>query len=95
MILSEERISHIAHQILDSVAWKEDWVDFSDEGKALRITKKIITSYCESHDKAIQEARERLDRQKTVVPGSPEWDILLEKYVQAELKKKGFGREPV
>ena len=90
MILSEERISHIAHTLIDSINWKNDWVDFRDEGQALRITKQVIADYCNSYDHAVMTARAKLDRQKTVVPGSHQWDILLEKYVREELRKKGF-----
>lgn len=89
MILTEDRISHISHLILDEV-WKNDWVDYRDDGQALRYTKKIITEFCAGYEKGIDAAREKLNRQKNIVSGTPQWDILFEKYIQEELRKKGF-----
>lgn len=90
MILSEERISHLAHLMLDAV-WKNDWVDFRDEGQVLRFTKQVISDYCSGTEKSIEIAREKLDRQKNVVMGTSAWDILFEKYIQEELRKRGFS----
>jgi uncharacterized protein len=90
MILSDERISHLSHIILDKV-WKDDWVDFRDDGQALRFTKQVISDYCAGYEKGIDIAREKINRQKSVVIGTPQWDILFEKYIREELRKKGFS----
>lgn len=44
MTLSEDRLSHLAHLLQDSI-WKEDLVDFSDDDAALREIKRILHRY--------------------------------------------------
>jgi hypothetical protein len=90
MILSEERIDFLANTLLNKVVWDEDWVEIKDTSQALRLIKQIIGGYCQGYDDALQVAKDKLSKQKTVVPGSTQWDILLEKYIQEELRKKGF-----
>ena len=90
MILTEDRIDYIANAMLNEVNWNQDWVDFRDTAQVIRFTKQVISDYCSQYEGALGLARQKLDKQKTVVPGSAQWDILFEKYIQEELRKKGF-----
>ncbi|HEY4708360.1 MAG TPA: DUF507 family protein [Thermodesulfobacteriota bacterium] len=90
MRLSDDRISHIAHLLSDGI-WKDDLVDFTDEGKALGEIKKAITEYLMVEDEADTVARNKIRSLSRDVPeGSREWDILYKKYFEEEASKKGF-----
>ena len=90
MRLSDDRISHIAHLLSDGI-WKDDLVDFTDEGKALSEIKKAIADYLKVEDEADTVARNKIRSLSRDVPeGSREWDILYKKYFEEEASKKGF-----
>ena len=86
MKLSEQRISHLAHLIVDGI-WKEDLVDYRDEVKALRTVQKTFTRLLSVDDEIDTRVRESLRRQKKI-PGSREWQILYDKYFREEMGKR-------
>jgi uncharacterized protein len=91
MILSEDRQSHWAHLVTDSV-WHEDMVDYSDEDLALRLAKQAIIEFVKEDEDIDRSAREKVTSLKRgVVEGSPEWDILYRKYYEEERKRRGNG----
>lgn len=90
MRLSEDRISHIAHLVLDGI-WGDDLVDFVDENLVLKETKQIIADYLRVEDEADTAARDKVRSLSKHVPeGSREWDVLYRKYFEDELDKKRF-----
>lgn len=91
MKLSEDRISHLAHIVIDGI-YNDDLVDFSDDDKALKEAKIIITKILTVDDDADTKAREMIRSQKKhhIIEGSREWDILYNKYFEEELTKRGF-----
>ncbi len=87
MRLSEDRISHISHLIFDGV-WDDDLVDFTDDKKALREIKDVISSFFAVEERAEEAARSTIRSLSRHVPeGSREWDILYKKYFEEELAK--------
>jgi len=86
MKLSEQRISHLAHRVIDTL-WKEDCVDFEDDARALMVAKAALTHIFGLDDRIDALVREKLNRQKKV-PGSREWQILYEKYFQEESERQ-------
>lgn len=88
MRISEDRISHLAHQIVDKV-WKDDLADFSDESRALACIKESITAYF-----AVEEEVDELVRRKLAsyasakIPGSREWEVLYHKFYAEEMAKR-------
>ncbi len=89
MILSEDRQSHWAHLITDSV-WNDDLIDFSDEDQALRATKKAIAEFVKEDQDIDTAARNKVASLKRgVMEGSPEWDIMYKKYYEEERGKRG------
>lgn len=88
MKLSEQRISHLAHQIIDAL-YRDDLVDFRDESDALRTTKETLQHIFSLDDRIDAQVREKLSRQKKV-PGSREWQILYEKYFKEESDKHSW-----
>lgn len=89
MILTEERQTHLAHVIADTI-WDDDMVDFTDDEVAIRMAKKAIADFVKE-DQAIDEAaRTKVSSLKrNVVEGSPEWDILYKKYYEEERNRRG------
>lgn len=89
MILSEDRQSHWAHLLTDSV-WNDDLVDFNDDDQALRATKKAIAEFVKEDQDIDTAARNKVASLKRgVMEGSPEWDIMYKKYYEEERGKRG------
>ncbi len=88
MILSEDRQSHWAHLITDSV-WNDDLVDYTDEDQALRLAKKVISDFVKDDQSIDVQARAKVASLKRGVhEGTPEWEILYKKYYEEEMKKR-------
>ncbi len=89
MILSEDRVSHIARLVVDGI-WNDDMVDYTDDDLALRAAKKGLNLFIkdiENIDKKVQAKIASLKR--GVTEGSPEWDILYGKYFEEEMQRHG------
>jgi len=86
MKLSEQRISHLAHLIVDGL-WHDDLLDYRDEVEALRTAKESLTRLLSVDDEVDSRVREQLRRQQKVV-GSREWQILYDKYFRQEMEKR-------
>ena len=43
-MISEDRISHLAHRIIDRL-WKDDLADFADEPRALQAAKDSVAAF--------------------------------------------------
>jgi len=86
MKLSEQRISHLAHLVVDGL-WRDDLLDYRDEVEALRTTKEGLTRLLSVDDEVDSRVREQLRRQQKVV-GSREWQILYDKYFRQEMDKR-------
>jgi len=84
--LSEQRISHLAHLIIDGL-WRDDLVDYRDEAEALRTAKQTLQRLLSVDDEVDSLVREKLRRQQKVV-GSREWQILYDKYFREEMEKR-------
>lgn len=88
MQISEDRISHLAHRILDKL-WKDDLVDFPDEPRALSTIKLAIESYFAVSEEVDQAVRKKLaSYSQAKVPGSREWEILYQKFTREELDRR-------
>lgn len=88
MRLSDDRISHIAHLIVDG-PWKDDLVDYTDDDIVLRETKRIINEYMKTDDMVDDIVREKLKSySRGIQEGSQEWEILYKKHYEEEMKKR-------
>lgn len=86
---SEERISHLAHLMVEGVKNREV-AAISDTMVALRETKKIITDFMNTDDQIDQIVRSKILSMKRMIPeGSQEWGVLYNKYLEEENHKKG------
>ena len=85
--LSENRISHLAHLILDGLR-KESLVSFPNEGRALSDTKQVLHEFFQGEDHIDEIVRQKImSLSRRVPPGSREWDVLYRKYFEEEMRK--------
>jgi hypothetical protein len=90
MQISEDRISHIAHRILDRL-WGDDLIDFPDEVRALNAIKTSLTDYFSIADEIDALVRKKLSSySQAKVPGSREWEVLYQKFYREEAAKKNW-----
>jgi hypothetical protein len=86
--LSESRISHLAHLIVDGLG-KGNLADFSHEGRALSETKRVLHDFFQQEDHIDEIVRQKiLSLSRHVPPGSREWDVLYRKYFEEEIRKQ-------
>jgi hypothetical protein len=86
--LSDSRISHLAHLILDGL-WKEDLVDFPNEARALAETKSTLKEFFGRDDHLDEVVRQKIQSlSRPIPPGSREWDVLYRKYLEEEMRKQ-------
>ncbi len=87
--LSEERLSHIAHLVVDGI-YNDDIADYTDDDAALRAAKKGLADFVKILADVETSARAKVASLKRgVVEGSPEWDIMYSKYFEEELQRRG------
>jgi hypothetical protein len=88
MQVSEDRISHIAHMVIDSL-WKGDLADFEDETRALHQVKESIAQFFSATEEIDQAVRKKLaSYTQAKVPGSRDWEILYRKFYEEEAAKR-------
>ncbi len=88
MHISEDRISHLAHLILERL-WRDDLADYSDEARTLEALKNSITSYFAVAEEIDETVRKKLaSYAQAKVPGSREWEILYQKFYQEEMARR-------
>jgi len=85
--LSESRISHLAHLVLDSLT-KAKMAEFPIDGRPLSETKKILQDFFHFEDQLDDAVRQKISTlSRHVPPGSREWDVLYRKYYEEESRK--------
>jgi hypothetical protein len=88
MHVSEDRISHLAHRVMDSL-WKNDLADFPDEPRALLTVKESIAAFFAQAEEIDQAVRKKLaSYSQAKVPGSRDWEILYRKFYEEEAAKR-------
>ena len=89
MRLSEDRISHISHLVLDALVQDRHVDALQPEERLLREIKRTITAELQFEDEADAAARRTIQSLARRVPeGSPEWDVLYRKYMDEEMNRR-------
>ncbi|MBI1860106.1 MAG: DUF507 family protein [Deltaproteobacteria bacterium] len=87
-MLSDERVSHILHLILNGLQ-REGLATFSDKERATREGRKAFGDHFKMLDSVAETARKRILSQKNAPPEhSSQWETLYRKYYEEELKRK-------
>jgi hypothetical protein len=88
MHVSEDRISHLAHRIVEKI-WRDDLADFPDEARALKSVKDTIGTFFHLAAEVDEAVRKKLaSYSQAKVPGSRDWEILYHKFYQEEMAKR-------
>ena len=88
MRLSDDKISHLAHLLLDGAARGGLIVEL-DRMKALNHTKSILTHYCRLDEEVDEAVRKKLATySRNILEGSREWDVMYRKHFDEEMKKR-------
>ena len=86
--LSENRISHLAHLIVEGLR-KGNLAELPHEGRALLETKRAIHEFFQQEDQIDEIVRKKImSLSRQIPPGSREWDILYRKYSEEEKRKQ-------
>lgn len=89
MILSEDRVSHLARVVVDGI-WNDDLIDYVDDDLALRAGKRGLSLFVKEVEELDQVVNAKVASLKRgVVEGSPEWDVLYAKYMEEEMQRRG------
>lgn len=86
---SDERISHLAHQVFNDL-WRGDLIDVDDEGRALSALKSALTRIVCAEEEVDTLVRDKLNKQKKIV-GSHDWQILYARYHREEMVRRGWA----
>jgi len=84
--LTAQRLSHLAHRVLDRLDG-DGLIRFDNRADALRALKDALEELVAAEEAVDARVREKLSKQKKI-PGSREWQILYEKYQQEERSKR-------
>jgi hypothetical protein len=86
--LSHEKIVHLSHLMLDALL-EDDRVDYhGDENEVRQRIVALLKAELEREDAMEESVRRKIESQKRGIPeGSPEWDLLFQKYYEEELSK--------
>jgi len=88
MNITEDRVSHLAHKVIDSL-WKNDLADFPAEPRALqRVKLSIAEFFTQSDEIDLAVQRKLASYAQAKVPGSREWEILYRKFYAEEAAKR-------
>ena len=90
MILSDDKISHLSHILLNSLREKKLIEMIMDESKIRREIKRTIVSELKIGEEIDSIIRKKLQSfSRKLVEGSPEWEILYKKFFKEEEVKRG------
>jgi hypothetical protein len=91
MRLSRDKMNKLAHVVADALATMDD-VEFIEDRNTIRMeTRKILEDLLNQESRIDAAARMKIENQRrTILEGTPEWDILYRKYYNEEVKKLGI-----
>ncbi|HTC95853.1 MAG TPA: DUF507 family protein [Terriglobales bacterium] len=91
MRLSRDKMNKLAHTVADKLA-EIDGVEFIEDRNTIRMeVRKILEELLGKEAKIDAAARQKIESQKrTIMEGTPEWEILYRKYYNEEVKKLGI-----
>lgn len=91
MRLSRDKMNKLAHVIADALADMPE-VEFIEDRNTIRVGARTILEELLNQESRIDAAaRQKIESQRrTILEGTPEWDILYRKYYNEEVKKLGI-----
>ena len=86
---SEDRISHLAHQVFNDL-WQGDLIEADDDGRALSSLKNALNGIVRAEEEVDTLVRDKLNKQKKII-GSHDWQLLYARYYREEMGKRGWA----
>jgi hypothetical protein len=87
-MLSEDKISHLSHIILEVVKKSPMVTLQDDEGRILKETKRVLASELAQEENIDQKVRAKLaSYSRGIIEGSAEWEVLYRKTFEEETRK--------
>jgi hypothetical protein len=88
MLLSDDKMSHLAHVILTCVKTSQAARFKGDDVQALREIKRVLATELAEEDTIDRVVRTRLGSYaRPLVEGTPEWDVLYRKFRDEEQRR--------
>jgi hypothetical protein len=91
--LTEDRISHLSHVVLDQLL-DQGFIFLAEarEPAARTRIKKIFTEASEREEALDDKVRKKIaSYQRNIPEGSNEWDLLYQRFYREEKSRKGSG----
>lgn len=89
MILSDDKISHLSHLVLQGLEKDPDVEKKGSSTDTLRLIKRIIHMEVELDDQISEIVHKKLaSYSRKIIQGSPEWEVLYQKTVNEEMNKR-------
>ena len=90
MLLSDEKISHLSHLILEALKKENRTRLLQDEGRILREIRRTIEEEVRAEEAIDQAIRDKIaSYSRPIYEGSPEWEVLYQKFIQEESARRG------
>ena len=89
--LSRDKVNKLAHSVTDFLSAAEP-IKFLQEHNSVRLeVRRLLEELLKAEADLDQKARQKIESQRrTILEGTPEWDILYRKYYAEEIKKLGI-----
>lgn len=90
MSLSDEKITHLTHVLLKELLDRDVIIPTAEEGDIRREMRRIIVRELQVNADIDTKVRNKLNSYSKKIPeGSPEWEVLYQKFFSEEAVKKG------
>jgi hypothetical protein len=91
-MLSEDKISHLSHVILQVVKKSPLVTVQADEGRVLKEIKRVLASELAQEEDIHRKVKAKLaSYSRGIVEGSAEWEVLYRKTFEEETRKHAKG----
>ena len=92
MRLSDDKVSHLSHVVLKGLLDKKAVALLAEESAIRREIKRIITKELKLAESIDESIRKKLQSYSKKIPeGTPEWEVLYQRFFYEESAKKGRG----
>lgn len=93
MRLSRDKVNRLAKSAFETLKDFEQVV-FIEDPQTIRLEiRAVLERLLNEEENLDKAARQKIENQKrTIIEGTPEWDILYRKYYAEEVKKLGISR---
>lgn len=90
MRLSDEKITHLTHVVLKGLLERDLITPLVEEGEIRREMRRVIIKELKIAEEMDSVVRNKIMSYSRKIPeGSPEWEVLYQKFFQEEAAKRG------